>query len=114
MNYTISGKNIDVTEGLRDAVYDKLGGGGETGNGSGPRRARKRDTPGRGPGRQQTASGLRRTDRRRGCLENPRDRGACWAAVYGVTQSRTHLKQLSSNSISALHFTACILYSILQ
>ena len=28
--------------------------------------ARKRDTPGRGPGRQQTASGLRRTDRRRG------------------------------------------------
>ena len=25
MNYIISGKNIDVTEGLRDAVYDKLG-----------------------------------------------------------------------------------------
>ena len=23
------------------------------------------------------------------CLENPRDGGACWAAVYGVTQSRT-------------------------
>ena len=23
------------------------------------------------------------------CLENPRDRGAWWAAVYGVTQSRT-------------------------
>ena len=23
------------------------------------------------------------------CLENPRDRGACWAAVYGVAQSRT-------------------------
>ena len=22
-------------------------------------------------------------------LENPRDRGACWAAIYGVTQSRT-------------------------
>ena len=22
------------------------------------------------------------------CLENPRDGGACWAAVYGVTQSR--------------------------
>ena len=26
------------------------------------------------------------------CLENPRDGGASWAAVYGVTQSRTQLK----------------------
>ena len=26
------------------------------------------------------------------CLENPRDRGAWWAAAYGVTQSRTQLK----------------------
>ena len=26
------------------------------------------------------------------CLENPRDRGAWWAAIYGVTQSRTRLK----------------------
>ena len=33
------------------------------------------------------------------CLENPRDGGAWWAAVYGVTQSRTWLKQLSSSSI---------------
>ena len=32
------------------------------------------------------------------CLENPRDRGAWWAAVYGVTQSRIRLKQLSSSS----------------
>ena len=32
------------------------------------------------------------------CLENPREGGACWAAVYGVTQSRTRLKQLSSSS----------------
>ena len=32
------------------------------------------------------------------CLENPRDRGAWWAAVYGVAQSRTWLKQLSSGS----------------
>ena len=32
------------------------------------------------------------------CLENPRDRGACWAATYGVTQSRTRLKRLSSSS----------------
>ena len=32
------------------------------------------------------------------CLENPRDEGAWWAAIYGVTQSRTRLKQLSSSS----------------
>ena len=32
------------------------------------------------------------------CLENPRDRGAWWAAVYGVTQNRTRLKRLSSSS----------------
>ena len=31
-------------------------------------------------------------------LENPRDGGAWWAAIYGVTQSRTRLKQLSSSS----------------
>ena len=29
------------------------------------------------------------------CLENPVDRGAWWAAVHGVTQSRTRLKRLS-------------------
>ena len=29
------------------------------------------------------------------CLENPRVSGAWWAAVYGVTQSRTRLKRLS-------------------
>ena len=34
------------------------------------------------------------------CLENPRDGGAWWAAVYGVTQSWTRLKQLSSSSSS--------------
>ena len=33
------------------------------------------------------------------CLENPRDGGAWWAAVYGVQQSRTRLKRLSSSSI---------------
>ena len=32
------------------------------------------------------------------CLENPRDGGAWWAAIYGVTQSQTQLKRLSSNS----------------
>ena len=40
------------------------------------------------------------------CLENPRDGGAywaavpCWAAVYGVTQSRTRLKRLNGSSSS--------------
>ena len=32
------------------------------------------------------------------CLENPRDGGAWWAAVYGVAQSWTWLKRLSSSS----------------
>ena len=32
------------------------------------------------------------------CLENPRDREAWWAAIYGVAQSRTQLKRLSSSS----------------
>ena len=36
------------------------------------------------------------------CLENPRDGGAWWPAVYGVTQSRTWLKRLSSSNN---HFT---------
>ena len=36
------------------------------------------------------------------CLENPRDEGARWAAVYGVTQSRTRLKRLGSSSSRAL------------
>ena len=34
------------------------------------------------------------------CLENPRDGKAWWAAVYGVAQSQTRLKQLSSSSFS--------------
>ena len=34
------------------------------------------------------------------CLENPRDGGAWWAAVYGVAQSWTRLKRLSSSSSS--------------
>ena len=34
------------------------------------------------------------------CLENPRDGVTWWAAIYGVTPSRTWLKQLSSSSNS--------------
>ena len=36
------------------------------------------------------------------CLENLRDRGAWWAAVCGVAQSRTQLKRLSSSSSMGL------------
>ena len=36
------------------------------------------------------------------CLQNPRDGGAWWASVYGVAQSRTRLKQLSSSSNNVL------------
>ena len=39
------------------------------------------------------------------CLENPRDGGARWAAVYGVTQSRTQLKRLSRSSSSRHHLS---------
>ena len=35
------------------------------------------------------------------CLENPRDGGAWWAVIYGVAQSRTQLKRLSSRSSSS-------------
>ena len=44
------------------------------------------------------------------CLENPRDGGDWWAAVYGVTQSRTRLKQLSSSSSSSSS-RGCVLLS---
>ena len=36
------------------------------------------------------------------CLENPRDRGAWWAAVYGVAQSRTRLKNLAAAAADSL------------
>ena len=35
------------------------------------------------------------------CLENPRDGGAWWAAIYGVAQSWTRVKRLSSSSSSS-------------
>ena len=37
------------------------------------------------------------------CLENPRDGGVWWAAIYGVAQSQTRLKQLSSSSSSSIN-----------
>ena len=41
------------------------------------------------------------------CLENPRDRGAWWAAVYGVAQSRTRLKWLSSSNMNKISSLIC-------
>ena len=43
------------------------------------------------------------------CLENPREGGAWWAAVYGVAQSRAQLKWLSSSS-PEIHTLPCIKY----
>ena len=55
------------------------------------------------------------------CLENPRDGGAWWAAIYGVAQSQTRLKQLSSSTSSSsrliiafLPRNKCLLISWLQ
>ena len=41
------------------------------------------------------------------CLENPRDGGAWWAAVYGVAQGRTQPKRLSSSSSSS-NYLICV------
>ena len=38
------------------------------------------------------------------CLENPRDREAWWAAIYGVAESQTRLKRLSSSSSSRTNY----------
>ena len=45
------------------------------------------------------------------CLENPRDGGAWWAAVYGVAQGRTWLKRLSSSSTLLFHIHQEALFS---
>ena len=44
------------------------------------------------------------------CLENPRDGGAWWAAAYGVAQSQTRLKQLSSSKDQSCLCRDLILY----
>ena len=45
------------------------------------------------------------------CLENPMDRGAWWAAVYGVAQSQTQLKRLSSSSFNT-QLSKCCLWAL--
>ena len=44
------------------------------------------------------------------CLENPMDGGVWWAAISGVAQCRTRLKQLSSSSISSGRPTTWVLH----
>ena len=48
------------------------------------------------------------------CLENPRDGGAWWAAVFGVAQSQIQLKQLSSSSTSTYQFWGDTIQPITQ
>ena len=48
------------------------------------------------------------------CLENPRNEGAWWAAIYGVTQSRTRLKRLSSSNLCLLRAIMIITKRILM
>ena len=47
------------------------------------------------------------------CLENPRDRGAWWAAVYGVAQSWTRMKRLGSSSSCAFIQQFCSFFNLL-
>ena len=55
--------------------------------------------PGKGPSTTLFSSlALNGNPLQYSCPENPMDGGAWWAAVYGVAQSRTRLKQLSSSS----------------
>ena len=56
-------------------------------------------------GDEGSISGLKRSPREGNgnplqcsCLENPRDGGAWWAAIYGIAQSWTRLMVLSSSS----------------
>ena len=48
------------------------------------------------PGSGKSPGGENGTPPQCSCLENPTDRGAWWAAVYGVTESQTGLAKLSS------------------
>ena len=46
------------------------------------------------------------------CLENPRDGGAWRAALYGVAQSQTRLRRLSSSSSSIKELTVAYLFLV--
>ena len=46
------------------------------------------------------------------CLENPRDGGAWWVAIYGVAQSQTRLMRLSSSSNSSIFMGKGYMFSV--
>ena len=46
------------------------------------------------------------------CLENPRDGGAWWATVYGVAQSQTRLKWLSSSIYNIIYLVAQVVKNL--
>ena len=48
------------------------------------------------------------------CLENPRDGGAWWAAVYGVAQSQTRLTRFSSSSSSSIYMMASLVAQVVK
>ena len=48
------------------------------------------------------------------CLENLRDWGAWWAAVYGVAQSQTRLKWLSSSSVKRDKWIYLVIFYLRQ
>ena len=48
------------------------------------------------------------------CLENPRDGGAWWAAVYGVAQSQTRLKRLNNNNNLEPERGFCGSYAVIE
>ena len=50
------------------------------------------------PGSGRSSGGRHGSPLQYSCLENPRDRGAWWATVCGVTKSQTWLKQLSTHA----------------
>ena len=65
--------------------------------------------PGSIPGSERCPGEGNGNPLRYSCLENPRDGGAWWAAVYGVTQSWIRLKWLSSSSSSSILYSRHIL-----
>ena len=48
------------------------------------------------------------------CLENPRDGGAWWAALYGVAQSRTRLNDLAAAAIPTMPMSNSISKSLIN
>ena len=45
------------------------------------------------------------------CMENPRDRGAWWVTVYGITQNQTGLKRLSSSTSNSTRVFQSVQFS---